>query len=70
MFFAVGVRRPGHPSDRPILLFINGENLTDVRHTRWEPLVRPARRVDGRWTVDAWAALGGRNINGDVRISF
>jgi outer membrane receptor for ferrienterochelin and colicins len=52
------------------LLFLNGENLTDIRQTRWEPLVRPARGVDGRWTVDAWAPLDGRNINAGVRISF
>jgi outer membrane receptor for ferrienterochelin and colicins len=53
-----------------LLLFINGENLTDVRQTRWEPLVRPTRGVDGRWTVDAWAPLDGRNINGGVRVPF
>jgi outer membrane receptor for ferrienterochelin and colicins len=53
-----------------VLLFLNGENLTDVRQTRWEPLVRPGRGVDGRWTVDAWAPLDGRNINAGVRISF
>jgi len=52
------------------LLFINGENLTDVRQTRWEPLLRPARGLDGRWTVDAWAPLDGRNINGGVRLAF
>jgi outer membrane receptor for ferrienterochelin and colicins len=52
------------------LLFINGENLTDVRQTRWEPLLRPARGVDGRWTVDAWAPLDGRNVNGGVRLTF
>ena len=52
------------------LLFINGENLTDVRQTRWEPLLRPARAVDGRWTVDAWAPLDGRSINGGVRLAF
>ncbi len=52
------------------LLFINGENLTDVRQTRWEPLLRPARGPDGRWTVDAWAPLDGRNINGGVRLAF
>jgi outer membrane receptor for ferrienterochelin and colicins len=51
-------------------LFINGENLADVRQTRWDPLLRPTRGVDGRWTVDAWAPLDGRNINGGVRISF
>jgi outer membrane receptor for ferrienterochelin and colicins len=52
------------------LLFVNGENLTDVRQTRWEPLLRPARGLDGRWTVDAWAPLDGRNINGGVRLTF
>ena len=51
-------------------LFVNGENLTDVRQTHWDPLLRPARGIDGRWTVDAWAPLDGRNINGGVRIGF
>jgi iron complex outermembrane receptor protein len=51
-------------------LFINGENLTDVRQTAWDPLLRPARGVDGRWTVDAWAPLDGRTINGGLRVSF
>jgi outer membrane receptor for ferrienterochelin and colicins len=51
-------------------LFINGENLADVRQTDWDPLIRPARGVDGRWTVDAWAPLDGRNVNGGVRIAF
>ena len=52
------------------LLFINGENLTDVRQTRWDPFLRPARGLDGRWTVDAWAPLDGRNINGGLRLAF
>ncbi len=52
------------------LLFINGENLTDVKQTDWDPLLRPSRGIDGRWTVDAWAPLGGRVINGGVRIRF
>jgi iron complex outermembrane receptor protein len=51
-------------------LFINGENLTGVRQSRWDPLVRPTRAADGRWTVDAWAPLEGRNINGGVRATF
>jgi iron complex outermembrane receptor protein len=51
-------------------LFINGENLADVRQTDWDPLIRPGRGVDGRWTVDAWAPLDGRNVNGGVRIAF
>jgi outer membrane receptor for ferrienterochelin and colicins len=53
-----------------VLLFINGENLTDVRQTRWDPVLRPARGFDGRWTVDAWAPLDGRNINGGLRLAF
>ena len=38
--------------------------------TRWDPLVRPMRGVDGRWTVDAWAPLAGRTINGGARVTF
>jgi iron complex outermembrane receptor protein len=53
-----------------IRLFVNGENLTGVRQTRWDPLIRPTRAPDGRWTVDAWAPLEGRNINGGVRVRF
>jgi iron complex outermembrane receptor protein len=51
-------------------LFINLENLTDSRQQRWDPVLRPARDVDGRWTVDAWAPLDGRVINGGVRVQF
>jgi len=51
-------------------LFINGENLTGVRQTRFDPLIRPSRAVDGRWTVDAWAPLEGRNVNGGIRLRF
>jgi iron complex outermembrane receptor protein len=51
-------------------IFVNGENLTGVRQTRWDPLLRPERSVDGRWTVDGWAPLEGRVINGGVRVEF
>jgi outer membrane receptor for ferrienterochelin and colicins len=50
--------------------FINAENLSGVRQTRWDPLLTPTRATDGRWTVDAWAPLDGRNINGGIRIRF
>jgi outer membrane receptor for ferrienterochelin and colicins len=53
-----------------VRLFINGENLTGVRQTKWDPLIRPTRGGDGRWTVDAWAPLEGRNINGGLRVVF
>lgn len=51
-----------------VRLFVNGENLTGVRQTRWDPLVRQSRAPDGRWTVDAWAPLEGRNVNGGIRL--
>jgi outer membrane receptor for ferrienterochelin and colicins len=54
----------------PLRLFVNGENLTGVRQSRWDPILRQDRAVDGRWTVDAWAPLDGRVINGGVRIQF
>lgn len=48
-------------------LFINFENLTDVRQTRVSPLVRPFRATDGNWTVDGWGPLDGRVGNGGLR---
>jgi outer membrane receptor for ferrienterochelin and colicins len=53
-----------------VRLFVNGENLIGVRQTRWDPLLRPTRAADGRWTVDAWAPLEGRNVNGGLRLRF
>jgi iron complex outermembrane receptor protein len=61
----LGERRFGRWS-----LFVNAENLTDVRQSDWEPLLRDERAVDGRWTVDAWAPVDGRVINGGVRVGF
>jgi outer membrane receptor for ferrienterochelin and colicins len=58
-------RRAGHTR-----FFINAENITNVRQTRWDSLLRPTQGVDGRWTVDAWAPLDGRVFNGGVRIAF
>ncbi len=54
----------------PIRVFWNAENLSDARQTRWNPLLRPDRAVDGRWNVDAWAPLEGRVFNGGVRWRF
>jgi outer membrane receptor for ferrienterochelin and colicins len=54
----------------PFRLFLNVENITNVRQTRWDPLLRPNRGVDGRWTVDAWAPLDGRVLNGGIRLRF
>ena len=51
-------------------LFLNLENLLDVRQTREDPLVRPERAPDGSWTVDAWAPLEGFVANAGVRVRF
>jgi iron complex outermembrane receptor protein len=51
-------------------LFVNLENLGDVRQTRWAPLVRPAYDERRGWTTDAWAPLEGRVVNGGVRWRF
>ena len=51
-------------------LFVNLENLTGVRQQQWDPVLRRDRARDGRWTVDAWAPLDGRVINGGVRVQF
>jgi outer membrane receptor for ferrienterochelin and colicins len=49
-------------------LFLNGENLLNVRQTKYDPIVRPGRAPDGRWTVDAWAPTDGFVLNGGIRI--
>lgn len=51
-------------------LFINAENLANRRQTKYDALVRPSRRFDGRWTVDAWAPLDGFVVNAGVRVRF
>lgn len=51
-------------------LFLNAENIFGVRQTKYEPLLRPTRAPDGRWTVDAWAPLEGFVLNGGVRLRY
>lgn len=53
-----------------ISLFVNAENLLDVRQTKYDPLLLSQRAPDGSWTVDAWAPLEGRLINGGIRFKF
>jgi outer membrane receptor for ferrienterochelin and colicins len=53
-----------------VKLFLNLENLSNVRQTRWDPLLLPSRESDGRWTTDAWAPLEGRIVNGGARFTF
>ncbi len=53
-----------------IRIFVNAENLTNVRQTSFDPLVKPSQAIDGRWTVDAWAPLDGRTFNAGIRAAF
>jgi iron complex outermembrane receptor protein len=65
LFGAMGERRIGSAR-----LFINLENLGNVRMTNDQPLVRPTRGLGGRWTTDAWAPLDGRVVNAGLRLDF
>ena len=51
-------------------LFLNLENLLNVRQTKHDPLLLRHRGPDGRWTVDAWAPLDGFVANAGVRFQF
>lgn len=51
-------------------LFINGENLTNKRLSRYHPLVRSTPGLGGRWTTDAWTELAGATVNGGVRVAW
>ena len=51
-------------------VFVNGEDLGDVRQTRWDPLLRHAPGPGGSWTTDEWAPLEGRVLRFGVQASF
>lgn len=51
-------------------LFLNLENILGIRQTKYEPLLRPTRAPDGRWTVDVWGPTEGFVVNGGLRFRF
>jgi outer membrane receptor for ferrienterochelin and colicins len=51
-------------------VFINLENVTDVRQSDYDPLLRPIPTSSGRLVVSAWAPLEGRTVNAGVRFAF
>ncbi|WP_421857281.1 TonB-dependent receptor domain-containing protein [Oceanicaulis sp.] len=51
-------------------LFINFENLLDVRQSDQDSILRPTRALDGQWTTDIWQNTDGFIINGGVRFRF
>lgn len=60
----LAMKRLGHRAT----VFLNAENLTGVRLSDYQPLVRPEPGPGGRWTVDAWAPLEGSMINLGLRL--
>ncbi|MEO7713534.1 MAG: TonB-dependent receptor [Gemmatimonadaceae bacterium] len=61
----LGERRIG-----PARVFVNAENLTNVRQTREDSLILPERGAGGRWTTDVWAPLEGFVVNAGVRVGY
>jgi iron complex outermembrane receptor protein len=53
-----------------VAIFLNAINLTDVRQTRFDPLLRPIPAADGQRIVDVWAPLAGLTFNLGVRIEL
>jgi outer membrane receptor for ferrienterochelin and colicins len=53
-----------------VRLFVNAENILNVRQSKFDPLVRRTRAADGRWTVDAWTSTEGFVLNGGIRLRF
>jgi outer membrane receptor for ferrienterochelin and colicins len=54
----------------PISIFLNAINLTNVRQTRFDPLVRQSPGLGGNPITEVWAPLDGRTFNIGVRAEF
>ena len=50
-----------------IAVFCNAINLTDVRQTHYDPLVRPTPGPGGNPITDVWAPVAGRTFNVGIR---
>ena len=62
---ALGEIRTGNVS-----IFVNAINLTDVRQTRFDPLVRPSPGLGGNPITEVWAPLDGRTFNLGIRVDL
>jgi iron complex outermembrane receptor protein/outer membrane receptor for ferrienterochelin and colicins len=51
-------------------LFLNFENLLDIRQSSEDPILLPVRAADGQWTTDIWQNTDGFIVNGGVRLRF
>ena len=50
-----------------IALFLNAINVTNVRQTNYDPLLRPSPGPGGNPITDVWAPLAGRTFNLGIR---
>jgi len=50
--------------------FLNLENISNVRQTRYDPLLLPFPGAGGRRTTDVWTELSGFTANAGVRFAF
>ena len=49
-------------------VYLNFENITNMRQSRFDPLLRFAPGAGGGRTVDEWAPLEGRTVNAGVQV--
>jgi outer membrane receptor for ferrienterochelin and colicins len=53
-----------------VSIFINAINLTNVRQTRFDPLLRRTPGLGGNPITDVWAPLDGRTFNVGIRVDL
>ena len=53
-----------------ISLFVNAENLLNVRQTKKDSLVLPEQAASGRWTTNIWSRNDGFTVNAGLRFQF
>lgn len=53
-----------------LIVFLHGEDITNVRQSQFEPLLRPTPGLGGSWTPDVWAPLNGRVVNFGISAGF
>jgi iron complex outermembrane receptor protein len=53
-----------------VRVFLNLENIGNVRQTHYDPLLLPGPGQGGRWTTDVWTELNGFTANAGVRLTI
>jgi outer membrane receptor for ferrienterochelin and colicins len=53
-----------------VSLFVNAENLLNVRQTKEDSLVLLKQAPSGRWTTDIWSRNDGFTVNAGLRFQF